>query len=115
MQYAAIFVIMKCYNGSMGYRYNMDPDGWHFDGTTHFAEKEMESFNNKYDWILYNANGTDYILGDTYNKISSILRQENFSGRSYSGKKSKIDKYNIDDYRFWENEDFFRVQKSGFK
>ncbi len=112
--YAALFVIMNIYNGDMRFRGDMDPNAWHFDGTIHFAEKIYDSIENKYYWKIFDYHGTDHINGETYEKISKIVRMENLVGRSYAADKNNYNGYNVDDYRFWTSKMFKRVQNEGY-
>lgn len=113
-KFISIFIIMNCFNGSMKYIYDMDPNGWCYDGTTFFAEKITDSLDTTYHWKFFDYHGTDHINGETYEKISKIVRTENLVGRSYASAKNNHIGYNVDDYRFWTSEAFKRIRNEGY-
>jgi hypothetical protein len=113
-KFISIFIIMNRFNGSMKYIYDMDPNGWCYDGSTFFAEKIEDTIKKAYRWKIFDYHGTDHINGDSYEKISKIVRLENLVGRSYSASKNHFVGFNIDDYRFWESKIFSRYQSEGY-
>lgn len=103
--YAALFVIMRCYNGSMTDSYRMNKDGYHFNGTVHFVKK-IHNISADDSWKISTHHGVKYFLSENYNKIHSILRNENFNGRNGIATWDVKILYNLDDVRFWRSEEF---------
>ena len=85
--------------------YRLNKDEYHYDGTVHFV-KAVQDTSVGYGWGISAHHGVEYILSENYNKIHSILRNENFNGRNGIATWDVKILYNLDDVRFWSSEEF---------
>lgn len=110
---ASVFVITRCYNGSMKVSYGIDRNDYHFNGTIHFAVVNSD-FDGNSEWKVSEHHGVRYILAEDYKKMSSILRADGFNNRSGIVNDSIRIEYNLDDIRIWDSKEFVHYRNSEF-